>query len=382
MILLALQIVDTIMVKLPHVFLNSFIKEGVLFAIYALLSPDKDLNLSPVFDGIRLENDATLKSASRDVHRCPCFAFDAGQSSKSQENGTCKLQRDTVQNLAKHIWTTYFETESVNPEKGVTDILQKLRTLSTALTTLVNQSLEDATSSQQEEKIYDLLHQIMSELNEKDSISTFEFVESGIIKALVDYLSNAMHLVGKEDNNAANHLCIMEKRFELLGRLLLSCADLGREEFPLLTLVRRLQCALSSVESFPVISSHTSKRRNSYATVPYGRCTSYPCLKVQFVRENGEDCLRDYAEDVVNVDPFVPLNEIEGYLWPRVSNDKIKNLTMWSKDSREKDGLCSHSPSDSSTSQGKSADVIASTEMLVDVHKLQVYTCLPTLEAD
>ncbi|KAI3474020.1 hypothetical protein Pfo_028808 [Paulownia fortunei] len=370
-ILLALQIVDTIMLKLPHVYLNSFIKEGVLFAIHSLLSPDKDLKLSPVFDGIRLENDATLKSASRYVHRCPCFAFDTGQSSKSAENGTCKLQKDTAQNLAKHIWTTYFETESVNPEKGVTNILQKLRTLSTALTDLVNKSLEDPTSSQQEEEIYDLVHQIMLELNEKDSISTFEFVESGIIKALVNYLSNGRHLVGQEDNNAANHLCIMEKRFEVFGRLLLSCADLSREEYPLLELIRRLQSALSSVENFPVILSHTSKRRNSYATVPYGRCTSYPCLKVQFVRENGEVCLRDYAEDVVNVDPFVPLDEIEGYLWPRVSNDKTKNLTLGSKDSKEKDSSRSHSPSDSSTSQGKSADVIASTEMLVYVHQLQ-----------
>ncbi|KAL0309765.1 UNVERIFIED_CONTAM: E3 ubiquitin-protein ligase UPL4 [Sesamum radiatum] len=181
-IILALRIVDTIMLKLPHVYLNSFVKEGVLFAIYALLSPDKDLKHSPVFDGIKMENDATLRSVTRDVHRCPCFTFDTGQSARSPEYGTCKLQKDTVQNLAKHIWHTYFETESVNPEKGVTDILQKLRTLSSALTALVNKSLEEATSSQQETEIYDLLHPIMSELNDKDSISTFEFVESGIIK--------------------------------------------------------------------------------------------------------------------------------------------------------------------------------------------------------
>ncbi|KAL8484061.1 hypothetical protein ACS0TY_026673 [Phlomoides rotata] len=370
-VLLALQIVDTIMLKLPHVYLNSFTKEGVLFAIYAIISPEKDSSLCPVFDGIRLENDATLKSASRDVHRCPCFAFDTGQSSKSQDNGNCQLQNDTVQSLAKHIWTTYFETESPNPEKGVTDILQKLRTLSTALKEVVNQSQKDAYSSQQEEEIYDMLRKVVSELNEKDSISTFEFVESGIVKALVDYLSNAMHLIGKEDYNAANHLSIMEKRSEVFGRLLLSCADTFQEEFPLLTLVRRLQSALSSVETFPVISSHTCKGRNSYATVPYGRCTSYPCLKVQFVRENDEGCLRDYAEDVVNVDPFVPLDEIAGYLWPRVCDDKVKNLIVGSKDSKEKDSSHSHSPSDSSTSQGKSADAIESTEMLVDVGKLQ-----------
>lgn len=359
-VLLALQIVDTTMLKLPHVYLNSFIKEGVLFAIYGLLSSDEDLNVSTVSDGI----------ASRDVHRCPCFAFDTGQSSRSPENGTCKLQSNTVQNLAKRIWVTYFETESVNPEKGVTDILQKLRTLSTALTDLVNKSVEDVTSCQQEEDIFNLLHQIISELNEKDSISTFEFVESGIIKAFVGYLSNAIDLAEREDY-ATKYFYIMEKRFEVFGRLLLTRADPAQAEYPLLTLVRRLQSALSSVESFPIVSSQAYKRRNSYATIPNGRCTSYPCLKVQFVRENGETCLREYVEDVVNVDPFVPLDEIEGYLLPRVRNNKTKNLKIESRDLKEKDSSCSHSPSDSSTSQIKSADVVLGTEMLVDVLKVQ-----------
>ncbi|GFP83745.1 E3 ubiquitin-protein ligase upl4 [Phtheirospermum japonicum] len=326
-ILLALQIVDSIMFKLPHVYLNSFIKEGVLFAIYALLSSEKELKLSPVFDGMRLETDATPKPVSRDIHRCPCFAFDVAQP----ENGTCKLQKATTQDLAKRIWTTYFETESANPEKGVTTILQKLRALSTALTALV----EDA-SGQHEEDIYDLLHQIMSELNEKDSISAFEFVESGIIKALVTYLS-------KEDiNNTANDMLVMEKRFEVFGRLLLSGADSAREEFPLPMLIRRLQSALSSVENFPVISNHTYRRRESYASVPYERHISHQCLKVQFVRDNVEVRLSDYRKDVVHVDPFVPLDEIEEYLRPRVSNDETK-------------------------------DVKATEEILVDIRRLQVY---------
>ncbi|XP_047978352.1 E3 ubiquitin-protein ligase UPL4 [Salvia hispanica] len=352
-VLLALQIVDTIMLKLPHVYLNSFIKEGVLFAIYGLLSPDKHSNIPPISDGI----------ASRAVQRCPCFAFDTCQSSESPENRTCTLQNDTVQNLAKYIWATYFETESVNPEKGVTDILQKLRTLSTALTTLLNKSVEDATSSQQEEDIFNLLHQIISELNDIDSISTFEFLESGIIKAFVCYLPNAINLFKRE--YGAKYSYIAEKRFEVIGRLLLTSADPARKESPLLSIVQRLQSALSSVEGFPITSSHAYKRRNSYATIPYGHCTSYPCLKVQFVKESLETCLQDYVEDVVNVDPFVPLDEIEGYLLPRVKSRKTKNLKMESEDLKEKGGSCSHSPSDSSSSQIKRA------EMLVDVLKAQ-----------
>ncbi|XP_073151453.1 E3 ubiquitin-protein ligase UPL4 [Henckelia pumila] len=369
--LLALQIVDTLMLKLPHVFLNSFMKEGVLFAILALISPDKNLKLFPVFDGVRLETNGAQKSAFREVYRCPCYAFDMDQSSKSPDNGCCKLQKDTVHNLARHIWTTFFETESVNPEKGVSNILQKLRNLSSALTALLSKSQEDATCSQLEEEIYGVLHQIVSELNEKDSISTFELVESGIIKALVNYLSNGMHHVGKETNDMANQCYRTEKRFEVFGRLLLSCTDPAFEKFSLLTIVRRLQSALSSVENFPVVLNHASKLRNSYATVPYGRCTSYPCFKVQFEREKGEISLREYSEDIVNVDPFLPLDAIEGYLRPRVCNIDPKNSAVWSKDLRENNSASSHSPSYSSDSTYKFADGTVSTEMVVDVHKPQ-----------
>lgn len=115
-----------------------------------------------------------------------------------------------------------------------------------------------------------------------------------------------------------------------------------------------------------------SKPRNFYATVPYGRCTSYPCLKVQFERENGEISLRDYSEDIVNVDLFFTLDAIEGYLWPRACNIDPKNSTMWSKHLKENNSSSSHSPSFSSDSVGKSAEGIVSTEMVVDVHKPQV----------
>ncbi|KZV58123.1 hypothetical protein F511_37571 [Dorcoceras hygrometricum] len=367
-VLLALQIVDTLMLKLPHVFLNSFMKEGVLFAIFALISPGKVLKLFPVLD---VETNGAQKSAFREVYRCPCYAFDMGQSSKSPENGCCKLQKDTVHNLATHIWTTFFETESVKPEKGVSNILQKLRNLSSALTALLSKSLEDTTCSQLEEEICGVLHQIMSELNEKDSISTFELVESGVIKALVNYLSDGMHHVGQETNDTTNQYNTTEKKIEEFGRLLFSCTDPTLEKFSLLILVRRLQSALSSVENFPVILNQACKLRNSYATVPYGRCTSYPCLKVQFEREKGEISLRDYSEDIVNVDPFLPLDAIEGYLWPRVSKIDPNNSTLWSKDLKENNTSCSQSPAYSSDSVGKIADAIVSKEMVVDVHKQQ-----------
>lgn len=373
-ILLALQIVDTVLLKLPHVFLKAFTKEGVLFTIYGLFSPDKCSQFkSSVFDGRRFAKDESKKSAPPDVQRCPCFTFDAGHSSKSPETGSCKLQKDAVQNLAKHVWNNHFSVESPNPEKVVTNILQKLRSLSTALTAMLSKTVNDVTPTQEEDEIYNLLHQIMLDLNGKDPISTFEFVESGIVKALVNYLTNGQHLGGEADNGAVDQLYLIEKRCEVFGRLLLSFSDPSLEEFPLLTLVRRLQSALSSSESFPVVLSHMARLRNSYANVPYGRCTSYPCLKIQFVKEEGDIGLRDYTESVLNVDPFVPLDAVEGYLWPKLNPRKTEDLKSRSRALKEKGSSSSHSLSDSplSSPEGTSSFELRTvgTGDLTDFHR-------------
>ncbi|KAL2488759.1 E3 ubiquitin-protein ligase [Forsythia ovata] len=92
MILLALQIVNAVLLNLPRDFLNSFIKEGGLFAIDALLSPyNCSQSTSLVFNRMQLEKDGSEKAASRDFQICPCLAFDAGQSSRSLETLTCKI---------------------------------------------------------------------------------------------------------------------------------------------------------------------------------------------------------------------------------------------------------------------------------------------------
>lgn len=44
----------------------------------------------------------------------------------------------------------------------------------------------------------------------------------------------------------------------------------------------------------------------------------HPCLKVHFVREEGETTLHDH-DNVLNVEFSSSLDAIEGYLWPKVS---------------------------------------------------------------
>ncbi|KAL7220380.1 hypothetical protein ACSBR2_013294 [Camellia fascicularis] len=291
-LMLALQIADTILQKLSDIFLNSFLKEGVFFAIDTLSTPEKGSQLMfPMFSGIQQSNDTSQNCAARDAHKCLCYAFDTSQSAFASETGSCRLEKDSVHSLAKQIKTNYFDTKILNHEQGLTDILQKLRTLAAALTDLVNTSMSKD-SPRLHEEFYSILHQIMAQLNGRDPISTFEFIE--------------------------------KKRFEVFGRLFLPSLDAPLEDFPLSILTQKLQTALSSLENFPVILSHSNKQRNSFATVPYGRCTSHPCLKVQFMRGEGETRLCDYS-DVLTVDPFSSLDAIERYLWPKVSKNRTEH---------------------------------------------------------
>ncbi|KAF5737581.1 hypothetical protein HS088_TW13G00466 [Tripterygium wilfordii] len=319
-LILALQITEIILQKHPDLFLSSFIKEGVFFAIDALLSPEKCQHMIfPVFNGIQLPVDSSQKSATSVVRRCLCYAFDTVQHTSVSETKTCKLEKDRVQDLAKHIRTSYFTLEVCDSEKGLTDILQKLRTLSAALSDLMNVSGNTEPATQDEEKFYCILHQIVFNLSGRESVSTFEFIESGIVKSVLNYISNGFYLKGNiEGNVSCSYFYVIAKRFEVFARLFLSSSDTLGEGPPSLVLIQKLQNALSSLENFPVILTHASRLRNSFATVPNERSNKYPSLRILFVRGDGESCLSDYSGDVVTVDPFSSLDAIEGYLWPKV----------------------------------------------------------------
>ncbi|XP_077239573.1 ubiquitin-protein ligase 4 [Tasmannia lanceolata] len=323
----ALKIAEIIMQKLPDVFLNSFVKEGVLYAVDALLVSEKcsqfmvQKPISP-----QHSSGSVHKVAGNDALRCLCYAFDMGQSPLSSEPRSCKCEKDTVHSLAKYIKATYFTGVSCYSEMGSTEILQKLRSFSAVLTDNVNLSTNNNSCAQQEEYLCYILEQTMSELNGGDPMTTFEFIESGIVKSLAHYLSGGMYLKGKVDHHGlSNHFNVVLKRFETFSRVSLSSLGRKWEEMPLTLLVWKLQSALSSLDSFPIIVTHPPRSKIAYADIPSRRCTKHPCLKVRFGREDGETVLCDHSPDILMVEPFTSLDAIERFLWPKVSTTGIKD---------------------------------------------------------
>ena len=292
-----------------------FLKEGVFFSIDALLTQEKRTSklMCPVFSSIQL--DSSQKSASRQALKCWCYAFSSGQPSSSSEVRNCKLDKHSVYNLAKHIKTTYLVPELCDSH---TNILQNLRALSNDLLSIFTGVLS---VHEEEEKTKSILSQIMDKFTGKEQVSTFEFIESGVLKSLADYLSQGQYMRNNNEmQDDFNDNGVIEKRFETLASVCLSGSLPFSGETTISVLIRNLQTALVSLEAFPVILSSGLKLRDSFVIVPKRRPITYPCLKVCFVKGKGETFPNEYTEEFRTVDPFSSLHSIEGYLWPMVSS--------------------------------------------------------------
>ncbi|KAL8152697.1 hypothetical protein V2J09_010457 [Rumex salicifolius] len=311
---LALQITEMVLQKLPDASVTSFAKEGVLFAIDALLTPEKcSVFMFPSASGSSALSDYSLK-------RCLCYAYDTDQCVSPSEPKACRIEKDSVEEVAKRVKEKYLAADFDSMGSAITDVLQNLRKASDELTSLAKASNVKEECTKNEEKLYSMLHQMMVEISGSEPISTFELIESGIVKALVNYLFGGLYEEGNiKPSDIFTNFDLVLKRFEAFARLSLFSFDLSIRDLPLPLLVRKLQTALSTVESFPVTLGNMASLRSSYASVPSGRAVPYPSLQVRFKREEEETKLADYSEEMVTVDPFCSVEAIKLYLWPKVA---------------------------------------------------------------
>lgn len=331
----SLKIVENLVQKLPGVVSSSFTKEGVIYAIDTLLMLD-DCSQSLSQQSSRSESQVVAREACK----CLCYAFESCHSSVRTK--TCRLGKDAVLNLAGHIKASYFSNELVDCRMGLTEILRKLKTYCSELNDnggkyLMNDVVE------KEDYLSDILGQVLRELSGGDSMSTFEFAESGIVKSLLNYLCNGRYLQGTlGSENSSDHSLSVLTRFQTFAAISLSTVGPTWEDTLLTSFIRKLQSALSSYDNFPVMLCHTYKPRNVIADIPFRHATVRPCLRIRFVREEGEDGICEYNE-VITVELSSSLDVIEGYLWPKVSGNKSCQQPEPSKGDNEKVDLSARS---------------------------------------
>ncbi|KAJ0077210.1 hypothetical protein Patl1_36032 [Pistacia atlantica] len=356
----ALQIAEILMEKLPGTFSKMFVREGVVHAVDQLILVGNPNTVPAQASPGDKDNDSVsgTSSRSRRYRRRGGNSNPEGNYSEESKN-TVSLNvgsppssveiptvnsnlRTAVSASAKAFKDKYFPADPGAAEAGVTDHLLHLKNLCLKLNVGVDDQRTKAKgkskasgsriadiSASKEEFLIGVISEMLTELSKGDGVSTFEFIGSGVVAALLNYFSCGYF--SKERISEANLLKLRQqalKRFKsFLSVSLPSSVDAGSVA-PLTVLVQKLQNALSSLERFPVVLSHSSRSSGGSARLSSGLSALSQPFKLRLCRAQGEKSLRDYSSNVVLIDPLASLAAVEEFLWPRVQRGESGQKPM------------------------------------------------------
>ncbi|KAL0678992.1 hypothetical protein Bca4012_006973 [Brassica carinata] len=345
----ALQVAEILMEKLPETFSKVFVREGVVHAVDQLVLVGKpSANAST-----DQENDCVPGSArSRRYRRRSSNANSDGNQSEelknsvpasigathnSMESPTASFMlRETVSSCAKAFKDKHFPSDGGEFDVGVTDDLLHLKNLCTKLTAGTNDHkvkgkgkskvsgpcLGDFSASK-EEYLIGIISEILGELSKGHGVSTFEFIGSGVVAALLNYFSYGYF--SKEKISEVDLPKLRQdglRRFKAFLEIALPSDGNEGKIPPMTVLIQKLQDALSSLERFPVVLSHPSRSLSGSARLSSGLSALAHPLKLRLCRAPGEKALRDYSSNIVLIDPLASIAAVEEFLWPRVQRSE------------------------------------------------------------
>lgn len=331
------------MEKLPETFSKMFVREGVVHAVDKLILPDSS-NPAPA----QATADPSSRTSSRSRRyrrRNGCKNADGSGSAGSAKGRGSPLVdveapnanssfRAAVSARAKAFRDKYFPADSVATEAWETDDLHHLRNLCMKLNAMVEDSRPKSKGKSKasglgsldmpgnaEGRLNAVISEMLRELGKEDGVSTFEFIRSGVVAALLNHLS-----CGAFSKERVPEASLPKLRQQVLRAFksfvsvsLPTSIDPGSNgaPAPMTILVQKLQSALSSLESFPVILSHSGRAGGGSGQYSGLSALSQPC-KLRFCRAEGERSLSDYSSNIVVIDPLENLAGVEEFLWPRI----------------------------------------------------------------
>ncbi|KAG2655300.1 hypothetical protein PVAP13_1KG003000 [Panicum virgatum] len=346
----ALQIAEIMMEKLPETFSKLFVREGVVHAVESLICSESSNTLPSQVPPQDKDNDSSMPSRSRRQRRrgvaVPAENSSLDESNSSSLGVACSTTstsevpntslRFAVSDHAKSFKDRYFPTDSNSSDIGVTDDLLKLRALCAKFNTAIENAKTKAKGKSKamsadcfdisidvEEQLDEVISEMLAELSKVNGVSTFEFIRSGVVTALLDYLSCGTF--GKEKVSEGNLPQLRQqalRRYKSFISVALSI-DHERDGTPMALLVQKLQSALSSLERFPVVLSQSSRIGTGGSRLTSGLGALAQPFKLRLSRAQGEKSLRDYSSNIVLIDPFASLAAVEEFLWPRVQRSEV-----------------------------------------------------------
>ncbi|XP_060168620.1 E3 ubiquitin-protein ligase UPL3-like [Lycium barbarum] len=343
----ALQVAEILMEKLPEIFAKMFVREGVVHAVDALILSSSHGSATSQPSSAEKDNDCIPGSSRsrRNRRRGSNSNTDASSvedpkttvpGSGSPPNSleipkTSSSLRMAVSAGAKSFKDKYFPSDSGATEVGVTDDLLRLKNLCMKLNAGVDEQISKPKgkskasvprfgdiSASKEETLDGLVASMLGELSKGDGVSTFEFIGSGVVASLLNYFTCGYF--SKERISDANLSRLRQqaiRRYKSFIAVALP-SSVGGDVVPMTVLVQKLQNALSSLERFPVVLSHSSRSSSGNARLSSGLSALSQPFKLRLCRAQGDKTLRDYSSNVVLIDPLASLAAIEDFLWPRV----------------------------------------------------------------
>eukprot|EP00741_Cyanophora_paradoxa_P011200 tig00020554_g10820.t1 len=191
-------------------------------------------------------------------------------------------------------------------ESADTDAMKSFRRLAARLTQTLNS--DSAASVEAYGQLLAGIRDIISgrpsvAQSDESALSTFEFSTSGVIPALLAFLTRK--------GDAA------QRQLRLAAFSAAFCAHDGAR--PLLQLVRLLEAAASAQERFPIVlyDAPAGSPTSASGAVSSLRALTQP-FKLRLERAPDERRLRDYSANVVLIEPLATIGAIEDFLWPKV----------------------------------------------------------------
>ncbi|KAK9690767.1 hypothetical protein RND81_09G153000 [Saponaria officinalis] len=326
-----------------------FVREGVVHAVDSLILAPPSSSVSPQA-ATEKDSDTTPGTSAR-VRRLRRRSENQQQDANSAEEhknsvstsvgsppGSFEIPlagskiRTTVSASAKSLRNKYFPSDAGAVDVGISDDLLHLKTLCARLNTGVEEQKSKFRgkfktsgayaadfSAGKEESLVSIVSEMLAELSKGDGVSTFEFIGSGAVAALLNYFS--FGYVSKEKMSESNLPKLRQqalRRYKSFIAVALPTSINEGNEAPMTVLVQKLQNALSSLERFPVVLSHSARSSGGSARLSSGLSALSQPFKLRLCRAQGEKSLRDYSNTIVLIDPLASLAAVEDFLWPRV----------------------------------------------------------------
>ncbi|KAK8582512.1 hypothetical protein V6N13_069289 [Hibiscus sabdariffa] len=216
----SLQIAEILMEKLPGTFSKMFVREGVVHAVDQLVlignqnappaqsSPsekdnDSESGTSSRSKRYRRHSDNSNAEGGSVEESKNQASLNVGSPPNTVEIPTANSHlRTAVSACAKTFKDKYFPSDPEVVEVGVTDDLKRLKSLCMKLNAGVDDQKTKEKgkskalvsrvadfSSSKEEYLIEVISEMLAELSKGNGVSTFEFIGSGVVAALLNYFS-------------------------------------------------------------------------------------------------------------------------------------------------------------------------------------------------